>query len=417
MTVTCTISATQARRLVIMRQHLAGLPYQHANSNDIMAVMRDLRFLQIDPMRVVEQSHLLVLWSRLGNYDPQNLDTLLWKEKALFQDWAQTTSIVLTEDYPIFSALKRTFATGDGRSAKRIRIWIEKNQKLRDYILAELRRKGPLYSDDFEDKATEDWPSTGWTKARNVSVMLMFLWGQGKIMIAGRKGIRKLWDLTEHHLPEWTPREQLTDHRVFRLIAKRSLHALGLATAKQIKQHYIRGCCGNVEKVLGELEEEGEVVRVEVREGTKNLRGSWFVCVDDLPLLDQLTDGDWRPRTTLLSPFDNVIVDRRRTKELFGFSFRLEVYYPKAKRKYGCYVMPILHGDHFIGRIDPVMDRKLGQLKINAVYAEPDAPKTEETTKAVGEAIKELAAFLDAKKIVYDGNMPRGWENLDHLTV
>jgi len=104
MTVTCTISATQARRLVIMRQHLAGLPYQHANSNDIMAVMRDLRFLQIDPMRVVEQSHLLVLWSRLGNYDPQNLDTLLWKEKALFQDWAQTTSIVLTEDYPIFSA-------------------------------------------------------------------------------------------------------------------------------------------------------------------------------------------------------------------------------------------------------------------------------------------------------------------------
>jgi uncharacterized protein YcaQ len=239
-----------------------------------MKVMRDLRFLQIDPMRVVEQSHLLVLWSRLGNYDRRNLDVLLWKKKALFQDWAQTTSIVLTEDYPIFNALKCTFASGDGKSARRIRTWIEKNQELRDYILAELRRKGPLYSEDFEDKSIEDWPSTGWTKARNVSVMLMFLWAQGKIMIAGRKGIRKLWDLTEHHLPEWVSRERLADHEVFRLIAKRSLHALGLATAKQIKQHYIRGCCGNIGRILAELEAEGEVVRVEVRENTKAPRGS-----------------------------------------------------------------------------------------------------------------------------------------------
>ena len=411
MTKVRTISAAQARRLAIARQHLSD-PRRQVGPNDIMDVMRDLRYLQIDPMRVVEQSHLLVLWSRLGNYDPRHMDALLWKERSLFQDWAQTTSIVLTEDYPIFSALKRTFATGDGRPAKRIRTWIEKNQKLRDYILAELRRKGAMYSDDFEDRAAEDWPSTGWTKARNVNTMLMFLWAQGIIMIAGRKGIRKLWDLTERHLPEWTPREQLSDREVFRQIAQRSLHALGVATAKQIKHHYIRGCCGDVERVLAELKAEGKVVRVAVRESTHVWSGPWFVLANDQPLLDLSAAGDLETRTTLLSPFDNLIIDRQRTEQLFGFSFRFEVYYPKAKRKYGGYVMPILHGDHLIGRADTVMDRKLGQLRMKAVYAEPSAPKTEGTIKAVAEAIKELGVFLGAKKIVYDGKVPAGWKHL-----
>lgn len=91
-----TISSDLARRLAIMRQHLAG-SRPAADSNGIMEVVRDLGFLQIDPMRVVERSHLLVLWSRLGQYDPSHLDTLLWKEKRLFQDWAQATSIVLTK--------------------------------------------------------------------------------------------------------------------------------------------------------------------------------------------------------------------------------------------------------------------------------------------------------------------------------
>jgi len=107
-----TLSPILARRLAIMRQHLAG-PRPPANSNGIMDIMRDLGYVQIDPMRVVERSHLLVLWSRLGPYNLAHLDKLLWKERQFFEDWAQATSIVLTEDYPIFKALKRTFAAGD----------------------------------------------------------------------------------------------------------------------------------------------------------------------------------------------------------------------------------------------------------------------------------------------------------------
>jgi uncharacterized protein YcaQ len=157
--------------------------------------------------------------------------------------------------------------------------------------------------------------------------------------------------------------------------------------------------------VLAELEAEERVFRVEIREDEERWPGSWYVHSEDLHLLDSLEDGCWRPRTTLLSPFDNLISDRRRTEQLFGFSFRFEVYMPKQKREYGCYVMPILHGDRFIGRVDPVMNRKSGQLTIKAVYAEKNAPETRETAQAVARAIEELGMFLGAKDICYKSSV------------
>ena len=109
--------------------------------------------------------------------------------------------------------------------------------------------------------------------------------------------------------------------------------------------------------------------------------------------------GAWQPRTTLLSPFDNLICDRARTELLWNFNFRIEIYVPKAKRQYGYYVLPILHGDQLIGRIDPAFDRKTGILKINAIHIEPDVPMTSEVAQAVTGAIEELAAFLGAREI------------------
>lgn len=402
-----------ARRLAIVRQRLAG-PRPSADSGGIMGVMRDLRYLQVDPMRVVAPSHLLVLWSRLGQYDPSLVDKLLWDERRLFEDWAQATSIVLTEDYPIFSALKRGFATGDSAWARKIRDWMEKNNKFKEYILGKLGRRGPLLSGQFKDRAVENWSSSGWTAGRNIDMMLFFLKAQGKVMVAGRVGNQRLWDLTEHFLPEWTPREQLSDRELSRRVTQKSLRALGVATASHIKQHFVRGCYSELESVLDELETEGRVVRVEIREGEKPWTGRWYVHADDLPLLESLENGDWKPLTTLLSPFDNLISDRKRTEQLFDFHFRFEVYVPKAQRKYGCYVMPILHGDRFIGRIDPVMDRKTRKLMINAVYAEPNAPKTEETVHAVATAIKELGAFLGTERILYGNRIPTEWKSSLH---
>jgi hypothetical protein len=408
-----TISPAVARRLAIKRQHLAN-SRPRADSEGVMDVMRDLRYLQVDPMRVVAPSHLLVLWSRLGRYDTRLVDRLLWEDRRLFEDWAQATSIVLTEDYPIFKALKHGFAAGDSSWARKIRDWMEKNREFRDYILEELDLRGPLLSSQFEDKAVLGWSSSGWTTGRNVDMMLSFLKAQGRVMVAGRTGNQRLWDLTEHFLPEWTPKEELSDREVVRRAAQLSLRALGVAKVKHIERHFIRGCYSELEGVLNELEAEGHIMRVEICEGKKPWPGSWLVHVNDLPLLDSLEGGDWEPRTTMLSPFDNLISDRKRTEQLFGFSFRFEVYVPKNKREYGCYVMPILHGDRFIGRIDPVMDRKKGKLMINAVYAESDAPKSKNVARAVATAGEELGEFLGADKVCYGSKVPEAWRKFLH---
>lgn len=404
------ISSIDAMRVAVMCQRLAGsrpLP----TSEGIMDVMRAIGYLQFDPTRVVERSHLLVLWSRLGQFDPSILEKLLWEERQLFEDWAQTTSIVLTEDYPIFKALKGGFASGDQPWAKRICSWVKKNKAFSHYILSELRRKGPLFSTQFEDRSVEDWRSTGWSAGKNVGIMLYILWAQGKVVIAGRKGIRKLWGLAQHHFPDWVLKEKLSNQEVYSCIAQKSLRALGVARVTHISQHYIRKSCPDIKKVLNQLENQQLVKQVEIKEKRGTLRGPWFIHRDNLPLLHQIMDDAWEPRTTLLSPFDNLIVDRKRTEQLFNFKFRFELYLPKSKRQYGCYVMPILYGDKLIGRVDPVMDRKRKTLKVNAIYVEPNTSVTEETVGKIADCVKELGTFLGASKVVYGKSVQSGWKN------
>jgi len=127
-------------------------------------------------------------------------------------------------------------------------------------------------------------------------------------------------------------------------------------------------------------------------------------------LLEGIEKGDFEPRTTLLSPFDNLICDRAYTELAFDFYFRIEIYVPKPKRQYGYFVMPILHGDQLIGRIDPLMNRKTGTLVINNVYAEPKAHVNASTGRAVAASIADLAHFLEAERIDYAGQIPEGWK-------
>ena len=379
-----------------------------------MNIMHDIRYLQIDPMKVVAPSHLLVLWSRLGLYKQSLVDTLLWKDRQLLEDWAQATSIVLAEDYPIFKLLKRSFAAGNSPWAKKIRDWMEKNKEFSVYILKELDSRGPMLSSQFEDRAAEDWVSTGWTHKRNVDMMLTFLKAQGKVVTAGRVGNQRLWALAERFLPNSVLAKPVSDREFARTAAQLSLRALGVATKQHIEQHYIRRCYLNLEDTLRELEAEQAILNVEIRDEGKPWTGTWYIHAQDKGLLDSLEAGEWRPRTTLLSPFDNLISDRRRTEQAFGFNFRFEVYVPKPQRKYGCYVMPILHGDRFIGRIDPVMDRKTEKLKVNAVHAEPNAPESVETAQTVAHTIEELSTFLGASDICYSPHVPAFWKKALH---
>lgn len=366
--------------------------------------------MQLDPISVVARSPLLALRSRIGGFDPKHLDRLLWRDRSLFEYWAHAASIVLTEDYPIHSWQMRRYFKQDGTAwSRRVVEWVRTNDKLRRAVLAQLRREGPLPSRAIADVASESWRSSGWTNERNVDRMLALLWGGGQIMVSSREGQQKLWDLAERVLSEHAPRERLSDLEVTRRATEHSLRGLGVATAAHIRAHFTPGRYPELPRVLVGFERSGVIERVEVVRDGDPLRGVWYVHRDDLALLGRVDRGRWRPRTTLLSPFDNLIHDRKRSLELFDLDYRMEIYVPKAKRRYGYYAMPLLLGDRFVARVDPAVDRHRGRLLVHAVTPEPGVRPDRSSAVALAGAVNELASWVGTDAIEVTGSVPAVW--------
>jgi uncharacterized protein len=401
-----TVDPATVRRLFVTRQRLAG-PSPAPDADGIMAVAADLGGIQLDPVSVVARSHQLVLWSRLGRYHLDDLDRLLWRERRLFEYWTHGAAIVRTDDYQLHHLLMRRYPSDRYAQGRRLRAWLADNQALRRSILRRLKADGPLPARALEDRSTVGWRSAGWTTGRNVERMLDVLWTQGRIMVAGRAGQQRLWDLAERWLPSWTPTARLPEREIVRRTAQRSLRALGVATARDVDRHFTQGRYPGLAGVLAGLERAGRVERVRVAADGAEWPGPWYVHAEDLPLLERLQAGGWRPRTTLLSPFDNLIIGRERTERLFGFRFRMELYVPKAARRYGYYVLPLLHGDRLVGRVDPALDRRTGRLLVHAVHAEPDAPAA--AGPALAAALQQLAAFLGADQVDLRQPPPPVW--------
>lgn len=400
---------TDVRRLAVTRQRLAG-PQVPATADGILDLLQDLRCVQIDPLRAVERTQLLVLWSRLGVFDPALLDQLQQEDRAIFEAWAHAASYVLTEDYPLHAHWMKGHS-GGGEWGQRVRDWMEANDELRQHVLARLAADGPLATGDFEDMAIVPWESTGWNAGRNVTRMLDFLNGNGEVLAVGRSGNNKYWHLTKQWLHEWTDHRPWPQKQVVRTSIEHSLRGLGAGTARQIKNHFVRGRYPNLAGHLKALVADGTIVPVQVvDEAGQPLKDDWYVHTQDLPTLEALHRGQgWQPRTVFLSPFDNLICDRERTQLLWDFYYRIEIYVPAAKRQYGYYVLPILHGDRLIGRMDSKLDRKTGIYAVNTLYVEDGAPVDEITGQAIGQSLAELVAFIGAKRVVYGENIPQVW--------
>ena len=400
------ISLADARRLVISSQHLAD-PRVAANREGILQIIRDLGCVQIDPINIVAPSHQIVLWSRLGQYDLSDFKQLMWEEHQLLEDWGHCTSIVPTTDYPIFKTLKREW-----KPPQKFQQWFTNNQKLHRYILTEIRQHGPLPTAHFKDKADVDWTSTGWTAGRNITQMLAYLWVTGKIMVAHREGNTKYWDLAQRVLPKWTPTERLTSQQARVRIAERALQALGSAQPNHIRYYYIRGIPENISPVLSKLVSQKQIRQTQIIDTkTKQpLRGTWYIHNTNLPLLERIENKKWTGRTTLLSPFDNLIYERKRIEQLFNFKYRLEIYVPQKDRQFGPYALPILFRDQFIGRIDAKLNRETNQLEIRAIHPEPNAPLTQDVSETIHSTLDELATFLKAEQIQYSKKIPKEWK-------
>ncbi|MEZ4863172.1 MAG: crosslink repair DNA glycosylase YcaQ family protein [Caldilineaceae bacterium] len=402
-----TLTPQEARRLAITAQRLSGAQPE-ATAEAMLDILRTIRCLQMDPIRAVERTQYLVLWSRLGNYDREQLHQLIYEDGHLFEYWAHAASLVLTEDYPLHSHLMRRYGKSGSSGAQRLTHWVKENRKFRNYILQELRERGPLRTQDFEDDAKVPWASGGWTSGRSVAYMLDYLWTKGEVLVARRKGLQRWWDLAERVLPPWTPTHRWSATQVTRDAAQKSLKALGIAQTRDIERHFTERRYPQLNKVLPSLRRQGLVLDATVT----GWPGDWLLHADQLPLLEVIRAGDWQPRTTLLSPFDNLIRDRDRTELMWDFFYRIEIYVPQAKRQYGYYVLPILQGDALIGRIDPRMDWKQKVLTINAIYPEAEAPAGPVTGRAVITAIEALAQFLGATRIDYGAALPTVWQTV-----
>jgi hypothetical protein len=411
-----TLTPQLIRRLAITKQFLAGA--RPAPTLDgLMEVLRGIRCLQIDPIRAVERTQHLVLFSRLGAHDPALLQRAAYEEKLLFEYWAHAASYVLTDDFPFFRAqMARAFQQEPTAEwSKRFHHWRKANAAFEQYVLETLRANGPTLSSEIEDRAAQPWEGGVWSSGRAATLMLDTLWWMGKVTVARRKGLRKYWDLLERSIPAHIRARPLDEPERTYQAAQFSLKALGAGTARHIKNHFLRNEYVQLEDTLRQLERDGKIVQIAVHGGAPP-RGRdsapWYLHADDLPLADELSRGNWQPRTVLLSPFDNLICDRDRTEQLWNFFFRIEIYVPPSKREYGYYVLPILHGDALIGRIDPAMNRKTHTLEVNAVYAQPDAPRDKQTARALRAAIEELAGFLGARDITFGQRIPTGWEEV-----
>lgn len=402
-----TITPTIARRLAITAQKLSG-PTPNGSPQMIWETLQQIRCLQLDPIRAVERTQYLVLWSRVGQYKREDLHHLIYHERKLFEYWAHAASIVLAEDYPLHEWLMRHYGERGSSWSKRLNAWVKENEGLKQYILSEIEKQGALLTNVFEDQAQVPWSSGGWTSGRSVAYMLDYLWTKGEIMVSKRDGLKRWWDLSHRVLPTHSRTGGWTAEQVTADGLQKSLKALGLGRARDIQRHFIENRYPAADQVLPELIKQKKFIPVQV----EGWSGDWYIHHDTLPLVEQLQNGGWQPRTTLLSPFDNLIRDRDRTLDMWNFYYRIEIYVPAAKRQYGYYVLPILHGDQLIGRISPRMDYKKRVLTVEAVYLEPGVPAAEPTGRAVQQTIHQLAHFLQAKEVRFEPNRPAEWQKI-----
>ena len=258
-------------------------------------------------------------------------------------------------------------------------------------MLRTLRGRGPLRSREIEDRAQVPWSTGGWNDGKNVGRMLDILWFAGRIGIVGRHGNQRIWDIAEHVYPIDAPR--LPRSAVAEAILERQLAARGVA---RIGEFGLR-----VRRPPARL---GAGVAAHWCAGASHGRRQSGRCRASGTRMGRRSNGPGAPRTTLLSPFDRLIHDRERTRRLFEFEYRLEMYVPGAQRRHGYYVLPVLHGDRLVGRIDPFHDRVAGTLIVHTVHAEPDAPAG--AGEPLAAAIRDLAGWVGAEAVELPGTLP-----------
>ena len=343
--------------------------------------------LQIDSIAVVARSPYLVLWSRLGSYEPRWLDELL-AEGALFEYWAHAASLIPIEDYGLY---RRFMLEGREKS----RAWFSAHPEEVGRVLAHVRESGEVRSAEF---ARADGRAGGWWEWKPEKRALEHLFAAGELMISRRDpNFHRVYDLRERvlerALPGWEDAQAPPYEEVQRALALEAVRALGVALARWVPD-YFRTPKRGITGLLDELAGEGTLLRARIEDEPA------YVHTHNAGLAEAAVSGELRPSyTTLLSPFDPVVWDRARASELFGFEYRIEVYTPAARRRYGYYSLPILHRGELVGRLDAKAHRKEGLFEVRALHLEPGVPATEDLVAELAGALRGCAEWHGTPEI------------------
>jgi len=342
-----------------------------AKKEAVAASIAHLGYVQIDTISVVERAHHHVLWTRVKNYKPEYLDAVV-AEKKVFEYWFHAAAFLPMSDYRF--ALPRMNAIKSGEKH-----WFANiDKKLLRKVYRRIQAEGPLRARDFADTKSTN---TGWWDWKPAKQALEQLFMQGDLMVVGREGFQKRYDLTERVLPDGTDTSTPNIAEEAQFLIDTTIRAHGLASLKSFT--YLRKGRAlriAVRDCLEAYIDMGRVVLIQSPGGDE------FYCDPELP------DQKHRPsnRVQLLSPFDNLVIQRERCRQLFEFDYQIECYVPEAKRQYGYFCLPVLYKDKLVGRIDCKAQRKTEVLQVQ--YLQHEA--VEDTfLPQLAEALKSFMQF------------------------
>ncbi len=386
------ISMSMARQVMLGAQGLDRLPGRPALKTDVLETIRRMGVLQIDTIHVINRSPYLVLWSRLGDYQAEWLDELL-AEGALFEYWAHAACFLPIEDYPLYRRRMLDAINKEELPVKWAMKWAQENPEVIERIRSHLHENGAVRSAEFENK---DRPPGGWWNWKEEKNALEALHITGEVMIARRQNFQRVYDLRQRVLPDWDDAAIPTTDELRRELTLRTVRALGIALPAWVPD-YFRNPKKGISQRLEALAAEDLLLRLEV----EGFEGPAYIHPDRLGLLEEAASGNHEPTlTTLLSPFDPLVWDRQRARELFDFDYTIECYTPAPKRRYGYFTLPILHRGRLVGRLDPKAHRSQGVFEVKALHLEPGVPPSEELASELAASLRRLADWHGTPDLV-----------------
>ncbi len=387
------MSPEAVRVAMLAAQGLLNPPRQAATRADLLPFINQMGYLQIDTIQAVRRSQYLVLWSRLGDYDPGWLDEI-YNVGKLFEYYAHALCYLPITDYPIF----RGMILNDSRTGNDWSEWAQAHPEIIQQVREIVTEKGPVSTSDFDSKTI----SIDWGDVKLERIALHRLFSTGEVMVAYRKKFRRYYDLRERILPAWDDSQALSYEQAREKLILKTIHALGVAREDWIAPYYYLTKTG-LSEILEELIARGLIKQVSI--------DGWdqpaFIDVEYQNLIQDAADGKLQTNlTTLLSPFDPLVSDRDRALALFDFDYKMESYTPAKKRQYGYFCLPILHNGRLVGRLDPKAHRKEKRMEIKKIYLEPWVEMEANLTDALRKALVSFCEWHGMQTLAVTASEP-----------